>query len=55
MRAAAFTPEAARSEAERVAVVEALERAGGNRTQAARLLGVSRRKLYNLLAAHEIA
>jgi two-component system response regulator AtoC len=33
-------------------VVEALERAGGNRALAARLLGVSRRTLYNKLAEH---
>ncbi len=39
-----------REEAERRAVQEALERAGGNRTLAARLLGVSRRTLYNKLA-----
>jgi len=45
----------ARQDAERQAVVDALKRAGGNRTQAARLLGVSRRKLYNLLADLDIA
>jgi DNA-binding NtrC family response regulator len=39
-----------REEAERSAVQEALTRAGGNRTLAARLLGVSRRTLYNKLA-----
>jgi DNA-binding NtrC family response regulator len=39
-----------REEAERRAVQEALTRAGGNRTLAARLLGVSRRTLYNKLA-----
>ncbi len=39
-----------REEAERRAVQEALQRAGGNRTLAARLLGVSRRTLYNKLA-----
>ncbi|BDG10042.1 sigma-54-dependent transcriptional regulator [Anaeromyxobacter paludicola] len=31
----------------------ALERAGGNKTHAAKLLGVSRRRLYSLLASHE--
>ncbi|MBX3272786.1 MAG: sigma-54-dependent Fis family transcriptional regulator [Sandaracinaceae bacterium] len=58
-RAAPSTPAAApaegtlegrREEAERAAIREALERAGGNRTQAARLLGISRRTLYNKLA-----
>jgi two-component system, NtrC family, response regulator AtoC len=39
-------------EAERDAVKKALERARGNRTQAARLLGVSRRTLYNKLAEY---
>ncbi len=39
-----------REDAERRAVQEALTRAGGNRTLAARLLGVSRRTLYNKLA-----
>lgn len=38
-----------RAEAERKAVEDALARAGGNRTKAARLLGISRRKLYYLL------
>jgi DNA-binding NtrC family response regulator len=45
----------ARAEAEKQAVVEALSRAGDNRTKAARLLGVSRRKLYNLLAQFDQA
>lgn len=30
-------------------VVEALRRAGGNQTEAARLLGISRRALYDIL------
>jgi len=44
------TLEDAREEAERAAIREALEKAGGNRTQAARLLGISRRTLYNKLS-----
>ena len=38
-----------RREAEREAVRQALSRAGNNRTMAARLLGISRRTLYNKL------
>jgi DNA-binding NtrC family response regulator len=41
--------DAQRANAERVAVREALAKAKGNRTLAARLLGVSRRTLYNKL------
>ncbi len=44
------TLEGRREEAERAAIREALEKAGGNRTQAARLLGISRRTLYNKLS-----
>ena len=40
-----------REQAERRAIEEALSRAQGNRTVAARLLGVSRRTLYNKLEA----
>jgi two-component system response regulator AtoC len=46
--------DAQRSDAERAAVKDALSRAHGNRTQAARLLGVSRRTLYNKLAELQI-
>ena len=41
----------ARRNAERRVVNDALKRANGNRTMAARLLGISRRTLYNKLAA----
>jgi DNA-binding NtrC family response regulator len=45
----AATLDAQRATAERTAVREALAKAKGNRTLAARLLGVSRRTLYNKL------
>jgi len=38
---------------ERELILAALERAGGNKTHAARLLGVTRRRLYSLLASME--
>ena len=44
------TLEASRRDAERDALVHALDRAKGNRTLAARLLNVSRRTLYNKMA-----
>jgi DNA-binding NtrC family response regulator len=42
--------QAARDDAERGRIAEAIGRCGGNRTRAARVLGVSRRTLYNKLA-----
>jgi two-component system response regulator HydG len=38
---------------ERDVIFAAIEKAGGNKTQAARLLGVTRRRLYSLLASME--
>jgi two-component system, NtrC family, response regulator AtoC len=38
--------------AERRALEKALRKSGGNRTVAARILGVSRRTLYNKLEEH---
>jgi two-component system response regulator AtoC len=46
------TLEASRREAEREAIVTALERSANNRTMAARLLGISRRNLYQKLGEH---
>jgi two-component system response regulator AtoC len=46
------TLETRRREAERQALKEALDRVQGNRTRAARILGVSRRTLYNMLETH---
>jgi two-component system, NtrC family, response regulator AtoC len=44
--------DARRDDAEREAVTSALEKSSHNRSQAARLLGVSRRTLYNKLEKH---
>ena len=41
--------------AERRALEKALAKSGGNRNQAARLLGVSRRKLFYMLKDHELS
>ncbi len=46
--------EAGRRTAEREVISRALERTSNNRTQAARLLGVSRRTLYNKLRDHDL-
>ena len=49
-----LTLRAAREQAEQGAVVRALAAAGGNMSLAARLLGVSRPKLYDLMKQHGI-
>ena len=46
--------DAQRKDAERKAIVDALQRAAGNRSLAARLLGISRRTLYTKLAELEL-
>ncbi len=40
--------------AEKMMIVEAIEKAGGNKTEAARLLKISRRRLYSRMKAHGI-
>ena len=47
--------DAQRRDAEKEALLHALSRAKDNRTLAARLLGVSRRTLYNKLREHALA
>jgi two-component system response regulator AtoC len=49
---AVATLEASRREAEREAIVTALEKSANNRSMAARLLGISRRNLYSKLGEH---
>jgi DNA-binding NtrC family response regulator len=43
------------AEAEKAAIVAALKASGGNRTHAAKALGVSRRTLHNKLNEYDIA
>jgi two-component system, NtrC family, response regulator AtoC len=52
VRTPSGTLHASRQDAERDAIVTALERSGNNRSLAARLLNISRRTLYNKLADH---
>jgi two-component system response regulator AtoC len=44
-----------RAQVEKEALLEALKKSNDNRTTAARILGISRRTLYNKLAEHGIA
>ncbi|MCK5795984.1 MAG: sigma-54-dependent Fis family transcriptional regulator [Deltaproteobacteria bacterium] len=44
----------ARRETERLYLIQALKQCNGNRTQAARISGVSRRTFYNLLQRHNL-
>jgi two-component system response regulator AtoC len=53
--ASAGTLEASRREAEKEALLNALDRSGNNRSMAARLLGISRRTLYHKLEEYGIA
>jgi two-component system response regulator HydG len=41
-------------EAEKSAVASAVEAAGGNKTEAARILGIERKRLYRLLHRHDL-
>ena len=55
IRVASSTPALSRmDEAERDAIVAALRDAGGNRQEAARILGISRSTLYRKLAAFRL-
>ncbi len=49
-----FDLSANRQEAEKASVLLALEKCGGNRTQAAKLLGITRTALYQKLKKHQI-
>jgi DNA-binding NtrC family response regulator len=42
-------------EQERIRIEQALESCGGNRTKACRMLGISRRTLYNKLARYNLS
>jgi DNA-binding NtrC family response regulator len=44
-----------RAQAERAAIEEALRKAKGNRSLAARMLGISRRTLYNKMDEHGLS
>jgi DNA-binding NtrC family response regulator len=51
---AGFSLEASVGAAEKIAVATAIRQAGGNRTLAARILGISRRSLYNKIAEYRL-
>jgi len=48
------TPESGLESAEKRMILDALKRADGNKTEAARLLKISRRRLYSRMKVHEI-
>ena len=51
----AATAEAGLESAEKQMILDALEKAGGNKTEAARLLKITRRRLYSRMKAHGIS